>query len=91
MVEFQQDGRVLTVMLPNTDNVLIPVGEIDRNGFRPRSYRPILDPETLKAIATKAKEVKEFGLNPEPCSHCEGTPYFPLAVSCPSPRHLEFY
>ncbi|MBI4158015.1 MAG: hypothetical protein HY505_00100 [Candidatus Yanofskybacteria bacterium] len=66
------------------------LGDIDRNGFLPTLSRDRFTPETLKVIATKAKEVQELGPDPEPCSECKGTPYFPNG-KCSSARHFEFY
>ena len=90
MVEFVVDYDRLQVGLyfENDDKRLF-VGYIYKDGFHPVSG-PILTPETLKTIATKAKEVKEWGVNPELCPHCKGTPYFPNN-NCISERHLEFY
>ena len=84
MVEFRVAFDEVQVFVNGTTLL----GHIDGNGLLPTPGR--FTPETLKAVATKAKEVREWGVNPELCPSCKGTPYFPVD-NCSSPRHLEFY
>lgn len=91
MLEFLKvENRILIVSIV-VGGKSITLGEIDKNGFLCLNSEMIrLVPETLKTIAIKAKEVREWGVDPESCLECNGTPYFPNG-KCFSARHLEFY
>ena len=84
------DILLVTLVVGKRD---IFLGRLGRTSFSPAIAWPYKDEftaENLKIIATKAKEMREYGINPQLCTECNGTPYFPLN-NCLSERHLEFY
>ena len=83
MVEFKLFGKTLHAHVdkqgPNK-NRMGYAGEFGEEGqFRLHSSLHIVEisPQDLRVIALKSEEVKLFGIQPQLCSICQGSPFFP--------------